>query len=108
MSGILHAGAGEDAIRPFTISFPQEELDELRRRIAATRWPERELVPDAASRRIWSTEAAGPTQGVELATMQKLMHYWGTEYDWKRCEARLKALPHFVTGSTAWTSISST
>ncbi|RWL42460.1 MAG: epoxide hydrolase [Mesorhizobium sp.] len=92
------AASTSDGIRPFTVGFPQEELTELRRRIMATRWPERELVSDEASRRIWSTPAsAGPTQGVQLATMQKLMRYWGTEYDWSKCEARLKALPNFVT-----------
>ncbi|MER9440559.1 epoxide hydrolase [Mesorhizobium sp. M0340] len=92
------AASTSDGIRPFTVSFPQEELTELRRRIVATRWPERELVSDEASRRIWSTPATvGPTQGVQLATMQKLMQYWGTEYDWSKCEARLKALPNFVT-----------
>lgn len=94
----LAAASTSDAIRPFTVGFPKEELTELRRRIAATRWPERELVSGEASRRIWSTPAAaGPTQGVQLATMQKLMQYWGTEYDWGKCEARLKALPNFVT-----------
>ena len=92
------AASTSDAIRPFTFSFPPEDIDELRRRIAATRWPDRELVSDEASRRIWSTPATvGPTQGVQLATMQKLMQYWGTEYDWSKCEARLKALPNFVT-----------
>lgn len=94
----LAAASTSDAIRPFTVSFPQEEINELRRRIAATRWPERELVSDEASRRIWSTPATvGPTQGVQLATMQKLMQYWGTDYDWSKCEAQLKALPNFVT-----------
>ena len=97
LPGTLHAATGGESIRPFTVSFPQEEIDELRRRIAATRWPERELVSDAASRRIWATASAGDTQGVQLATMQKLIQYWGTEYDWSKCEARLKALPHFVT-----------
>ena len=92
------AAAEDNSIRPFTVSFPQGEIDELRRRIKATRWPERELVTDAASRRIWSTPAAaGDTQGVQLATMQKLIQYWGTEYDWSKCEARLKSLPHFIT-----------
>src|SRR5829696_5447577 len=92
------AAAEDNSIRPFTVSFPQEEIDDLRRRINATRWPERELVTDAASRRIWSTPAAaGDTQGVQLATMQKLIQYWGTEYDWSKCEARLKSLPHFIT-----------
>jgi pimeloyl-ACP methyl ester carboxylesterase len=61
-----------------------------------TRW--HELVSGDASRRIWSTPAAvGPTQGVQLATMQKLIQYWGTDYDWSRCEAHLKSLPHFMT-----------
>jgi pimeloyl-ACP methyl ester carboxylesterase len=96
-SGLAAAAANEE-IRPFTINFPPEEVAELRRRIAATRWPEAELVSGEASRRIWSTPlAAGETQGVQLATMQKLVQYWGTDYDWSKCEARLKALPHFVT-----------
>ena len=72
------------AIRPFDVSVPEAELADLRRRITATKWPERETV-------------AAPTQGVQLATMQKLASYWGTDYDWRKCEARLKALPHFVT-----------
>src|SRR5262249_26976896 len=61
------------AIRPFQVNFPEAEVTELRRRIAATRWPERELVSDAASRSIWATPTAGDTQGVQLATMQKLI-----------------------------------
>jgi pimeloyl-ACP methyl ester carboxylesterase len=98
LPGTLRAATADASIRPLTVGFPQEDVDELRRRIAATRWPERELVTDEASRRIWSTPAAaGPTQGVQLGTMQKLIEYWGTEYDWSKCEARLKALPHFVT-----------
>ena len=98
LPGTLRAATGDAPIRPFTVSFPPEEIADLRRRVAATRWPERELVSEAASRRIWSTPAAaGPTQGVQLATMQKLVQYWGTEYDWSKCEARLKALPHFIT-----------
>jgi pimeloyl-ACP methyl ester carboxylesterase len=72
------------AIRPFHVSFPEAELTELRRRVNATRWPERETVTDA-------------TQGVQLATMQKLADYWGKDYDWSKCEAKLKALPHFIT-----------
>jgi pimeloyl-ACP methyl ester carboxylesterase len=77
--------AGEDtSIRPFHISVRQEQLVDLRRRIDATRWPERELVGDA-------------TQGVQLATMQKLAHYWATDYDWRKEEAKLNALPQFVT-----------
>ncbi len=86
------------AIRSFQVNFPETDVTELRRRIKMTRWPVRELVSDAASRRIWSTPAAvGPTQGVQLATMQKLIQYWGTDYDWSRCEAHLKSLPHFMT-----------
>ena len=74
----------KNAIRPFQISFPESELAELRRRINATRWPERETVTDT-------------TQGVQLATMEKLARYWGTDYDWRKCETSLKALPHFIT-----------
>ena len=74
----------KNAIRPFQVSFPEEELTELRRRINATRWPEKEPVTDAS-------------QGVQLATIQKLAQYWGTEYDWRPCEARLNALPNFIT-----------
>jgi pimeloyl-ACP methyl ester carboxylesterase len=66
------------------VSFPEAELTDLRRRINATRWPERETITDA-------------TQGVQLATIQKLADYWGKEYDWGKCEAKLKALPHFIT-----------
>ena len=76
--------AEKTAIRPFQINVPEAELTELRRRIKATRWPERETVTDAS-------------QGVQLATMQKLARYWEKEYDWRRCEARLKALPNFIT-----------
>ena len=74
----------KNAIRPFQVSFPEEEIAELRRRINATRWPERETVTDT-------------TQGVQLATMENLARYWGTDYDWSRFEAQLKALPHFIT-----------
>ena len=72
------------AIRPFQIEVPEEELVEVRRRIAATRWPEKELVNDQS-------------QGVQLATMQKLADYWLNEYDWRKVEAKLKALPQFIT-----------
>src|ERR1051325_9039910 len=72
------------AIRPFQFNFPDAELADLRRRINATRWPERELVSDAS-------------QGVQLATTQKLAKYWGTDYDWRNGEAKLKAVPHFIT-----------
>ena len=72
------------AIRPFRVDVPEVELTELRKRINATRWPERETVTDAS-------------QGVQLATMRALARYWATEYDWRKVEARLQALPHFVT-----------
>src|SRR5207249_3278623 len=76
--------ADKDAIRPFQANFPETELAELRRRINATKWPERETVTDA-------------TQGVQLATMKNLARYWGTDYDWRKCEAKLNALPQFIT-----------
>jgi pimeloyl-ACP methyl ester carboxylesterase len=72
------------SIRPFDVKFPETELAELRKRINATRWPERETVTDAS-------------QGVQLATTQALARYWGSEYDWRPCEARLNALPNFIT-----------
>src|SRR3954451_23493882 len=72
------------AIRPFHVEVPEESLTELRRRLAATRWPTRELVTDRS-------------QGVQLATMQELCRHWTTEYDWRRCEAKLNALPQFTT-----------
>ena len=72
------------AIRPFQVNFPEAELSELRKRVNATRWPERETVPDA-------------TQGVQLATTQALARYWGSEYDWRKIEAKLNALPNFIT-----------
>jgi pimeloyl-ACP methyl ester carboxylesterase len=71
-------------IRDFTLDVPQEELDELRRRILATRWPSEELVDDRS-------------QGVQLATIQALASYWTDEYDWRKCEAKLNALPQFTT-----------
>ena len=82
--GAQQTGSEKTAIRPFKVNVPEAELAELRRRINATRWPERETVPDA-------------TQGVQLATMQKLARYWVTEYDWRKVEARLQALPQFIT-----------
>ena len=72
------------AIRPFTVDFPEADLEDLRARVAATRLPEKEAVED-------------DTQGVQLATIQALVQYWATEHDWSRCEAQLKALPHFIT-----------
>jgi pimeloyl-ACP methyl ester carboxylesterase len=71
-------------VLPFDVDVPEEDLAELRRRIMAMRWPTRELVTDRS-------------QGVQLATMQELARYWSTEYDWRRCEARLNALPMFRT-----------
>jgi len=71
-------------VRPFQVEIPEEQLAELRRRIEATRWPSRELAEDRS-------------QGVQLATMQALARYWTTDYDWRKCEARLNALPQFTT-----------
>ena len=73
-----------DAIRPFSINFPDEALADLRRRINATKWPDQEQVTD-------------DSQGVRLATAQKLARYWATEHDWRKVEARLNALPNFIT-----------
>jgi hypothetical protein len=80
----LHAAADDNPIRPFTADIPQADLVELRRRIVATRWPDRETVNDR-------------TQGVQLAKLQELVRYWGTDYDWRKAEARLNALPQFIT-----------
>jgi pimeloyl-ACP methyl ester carboxylesterase len=71
-------------VRPFHVEIPQEKIDDLLRRIAATRWPSRELVDDRS-------------QGVQLATVQELARYWTTDYDWRTCEAKLNALPQFTT-----------
>jgi pimeloyl-ACP methyl ester carboxylesterase len=73
-----------EAIRPFQVHVPQAELTDLRQRILATKWPEREIVKDES-------------QGVQLATMKALAHYWATDYDWRKCEAKLNALPQFMT-----------
>src|ERR671914_1125550 len=74
----------ETTIRPFRIDVPEEDLDELRRRIAAASWPSKELVEDRS-------------QGVQLATMQELARYWQTDYDWRKVEEKLNALPQFTT-----------
>jgi pimeloyl-ACP methyl ester carboxylesterase len=74
----------DTAVRPFRASVSDEEIADLQRRIAATRWPTRELVADRS-------------QGVQLATIQELTRYWATEYDWRKCEAKLNALPQFMT-----------
>src|SRR6266581_962005 len=71
-------------IRPFHVDIPDEALEDLRRRIAATNWPEKETVADQS-------------QGVPLAMIQKLARYWMTDYDWRTCEANLNALPQFIT-----------
>ena len=77
--------AGEDnSIRSFYINVPAEQLVDLRRRLAATRWPDRETVTDRS-------------QGVQLATMKELVRYWETDYDWRKAESKLNALPQFVT-----------
>jgi pimeloyl-ACP methyl ester carboxylesterase len=81
MSGIAEAGS---EIHPFRVDIPDEALDDLRRRIAATNWPEKETVADQS-------------QGVPLAMIQKLARYWMTDYDWRKCEAMLNALPQFTT-----------
>jgi pimeloyl-ACP methyl ester carboxylesterase len=73
-----------DAIRPFHFNATKEQLADLRKRVAATKWPEQETVSDA-------------TQGVQLKTMQELAHYWATGYDWRKCEAKLNTYPQFVT-----------
>jgi len=78
------APAEDNAVRPFRINVPEAALVDLRRRIAATRWPERETVTDRS-------------QGVQLAKIQPLVRYWGTDYDWRKVEAKLNALPQFVT-----------
>src|SRR4051794_38326357 len=82
-------------VRPFHVSVPEQDLLDLRRRLAATRWPDREIVADQS-------------QGVQLTTVQQLVSYWQNDYDWRKIEARLNALPQFVTRSTASTSISFT
>ena len=76
--------ADNTSIRPFRVKVPDDDLVDLRRRIAATRWPHRELVADRS-------------QGVQLATTQELARYWEHDYEWRQCEARLNALPQFLT-----------
>jgi len=81
---VFIGGADDTAIRPFSFHAPDDDLADLKRRIAATRWPDKETVNDA-------------TQGVQLATMRKLADYWATDYDWRKVEARLNAFPNFLT-----------
>ena len=82
-SGVEHA-ADKTTIRPFHVNVPEADLTDLRRRIKATKWPERETVADAS-------------QGVQLATTQALARYWATDYDWRKCEAKLNVAPNFIT-----------
>jgi pimeloyl-ACP methyl ester carboxylesterase len=84
MAATVERSAGDTTLRPFTIEIPDADLEDLRARIAATRWPEKEPVDDLS-------------QGVPLATLQKIARYWHDEYDWRDCEARLNAVPQFVT-----------
>jgi hypothetical protein len=81
-------------IRPFRVEIPDAQIEDLRARIAATRFPEREPVENPI---VHPLGDAVPPQGVELATMEALVRYWGAEYDLRRCEARLNALPQFIT-----------
>jgi hypothetical protein len=76
--------ADKDAMRPFHVSIPEEALVDLRRRIAASRWPDKETVADQS-------------QGVQLATIRELARYWATDYEWRKGEAKLNALPQFIT-----------
>ena len=76
--------SADDSVRPFRIDIPEESLQELRRRVAAPRWPDRETVSDRA-------------QGAQLAKVQELVHYWATDYNWRKLEAKLNALPQFIT-----------
>ena len=84
MSVTTEKPAAATAIRPFHVDIPEEELADLRRRLAATRWPDPETVPDQS-------------QGAQLSRLQGLVRYWGTDYDWRRAEAKLNALPQFIT-----------
>lgn len=84
-SALANASTAEDrSIRPFTVSIPQAALEDLRRRIAETRWPDRETVDDQS-------------QGIQLAKLKPLVKYWGTGYDWRKAEAKLNTLPQFMT-----------
>ncbi len=84
MSVVTDTSASATEIRPFQVEVPQEALDDLRQRIAATRWPTKELVHDRS-------------QGVQLATTKALADFWENEHNWRACEARLNALPQFKT-----------
>jgi pimeloyl-ACP methyl ester carboxylesterase len=84
LPGRFAAAADDSAIRPFKISVPDEQLADLRRRVDATRWPDKETVADQS-------------QGVQLAKLQELLRYWGSGYDWRKAEAKLNSLPQFMT-----------
>ena len=88
-SADVEASSDGVAIRPFTIDVPEEELTDLRSRINATKWPDRETVTDES-------------QGVRLATIQELARYWATDYNWRKCEAKLNALPQ-IPEVSPWT-----
>src|SRR5229473_6403299 len=79
-----HETTSTSEVRPFRINVPEEDLVELRRRVLATRWPDKETVADQS-------------QGVQLVKLQELVRYWGTDYDWRKAEAKLNALPQFMT-----------
>src|SRR6266566_7909017 len=79
-----HETTSTSEVRPFRINVPEEDLVDLRRRVMATRWPDKETIADQS-------------QGVQLAKFQELVRYWGTDYDWRKVEARLNALPQFMT-----------
>ena len=78
------ATQSDGSIRPFRVHYPDSDLEELRRRIKATKWPKKETVTDGS-------------QGVQLATIQKLANYWATDYDWRKAEARINSFPNFIT-----------
>src|SRR4051812_38555302 len=84
MAVMAERSADATAIRRFTVEIPESDLEDLRARVGATRWPSKELVADRS-------------QGVQLATLQELTRYWTTDYDWRTCEAKLNALPQFMT-----------
>ena len=83
LPGTLQA-AGNASVHPFSVNIPEEALVDLRRRLAATRWPTKELVEDRS-------------QGVQMATLRELVRYWTTDHDWRACESRLNAVPQFTT-----------
>ncbi len=83
-SGLAQSKEGGESIRPFKVKIPDADVADLRRRLAATRWPDKETVADAS-------------QGAQLARLQEVVRYWGSGYDWRKLEAKLNALPQFTT-----------